>query len=180
MIYVSVIGDREFIRDTEVTRAKIPHYMMSMIEDMQSSIARLARQQAPGRLGDESVGSDPVFHAEGNYRGVVGVRPTPLHAKFVHEGTGVFGPKGVPYTLSKRPENPAPNFGVDRTGRINPAVGNVFKISDAKIGGNLFFFRREVTIKGQRAQPYLTEAFRLAEHTEVPLRVLRLVRQLTS
>lgn len=185
VIAMVVVGDKEFIRDADKTRSLMNHYIVSAIEDMQSTMARIARERAPGKLGEESVGVDGVVHAEGNYRGVVGVRNTPAHTRFVYFGTGVFGPTGKPYTMNKTQTNPAPNYGVDRTGRINPAVGNVFKIPAGNgrgfmIGGRPFYFRKQVTVQGQKPQPYLDEAFEIARNTEVPVRVLRLAKQITN
>ena len=177
MIHVVIIGDQKFYRDSAKTRAAVGHYILDAVGDISGSIASLARRFAPGTLG-ESVGTTPVVPMGNLFRGEVGVRREPRHAEFVHEGTGIYGPQRRPYTLTKKQTKGPPvtsEWGRDRTGRINPAVGNVFKIQAA--GGDIFF-RRKVTILGQRPQPYLTEAFELAKRTEVPLRIHRLARQI--
>ncbi len=175
MVHVIIIGDQRFYHDADRTRAQMGHYFLEAVGDISHSIADLARKFAPGTLGVESVGTEPATPMGNLYRAEVGVRDTPKHAKFVHGGTGVFGPLHRPYTLVRRQTHFAPDWGRDRTGRLNPAVGNVFKIT-SHLGE--IYFRRQVTIMGQRPQPYLIEAFDLAKHTEIPLRVRRLVRQL--
>lgn len=184
MVRVIIIGDSKFYRDVDKTTAAMPHYLMSAIGDMDSSIAQLARRRAPGNLGLESVGEEAAVPIGGNmYRGEVGVKNFPRHARFVHEGTGVFGPLHRPYTMVKRQTHFPPNWGIDRTGRPNPAVGNVFKIPALNgrgmdVGGAPHYFRREVTVMGQRPQPYLTEAFEAAKRSEIPMRIHRLAGQI--
>lgn len=177
MIHVVIVGDQKFYHDASQTRAQMGHFMLDAIGDMEQSIAGLARRFAPGKLGAAVRAEMPV--AVGNiYRGAVGVRREPRHAEFVHEGTGIYGPLHRPYTLTKRQTQGPPvtsEWGRDRTGRINPAVGNVFRITS---GGGDVYYRRRVTVQGQRPQPFLTEAFELAKRTEVPLRVQRLARQI--
>lgn len=183
MVNVIVIGDQRFYHDSARTRASMGHIIASALTDMEQSIAMLARKFAPGHLG-ESVGSEHAVPVGGNlYRAEVGVRNMPRHAKFVHEGTGMFGPLHRPYTIHKRQTHIGPEWGIDRTGRPNPAVGNVFKIPAGNgrgfsIEGMPYYFRKEVTITGQRPQPYLTEAFELAKRTEVPIRVKRLAHDI--
>lgn len=184
MVHVIIIGDQRFYRDVDKTTAEMPHYIMSAVGDMTNSIATLARRFAPGALGTESVGEQPVVPMGGNmYQGEVGVKRFPKHAQFVHGGTGMFGPLHRPYTMRKKMTNFPPNWGLDRTGRPNPAVGNVFKIPalngrGVMIGGAAHYFRNEVTVMGQRPQPYLTEAFDVAKRTEIPIRVHRLAHQI--
>jgi hypothetical protein len=175
MVRVVIIGDQKFYRDAARTRAGTPHYILDAVGDITQTIASLARRFAPGSLGLESIGTEPAVAAGNIYRAMVGVRDTPKHAKFVHGGTGVFGPLHRPYTITKKQTHFAPDWGIDRTGRMNPAVGNVFKITS---GHGEIYFRRQVTIMGQRPQPYLIEAFDLAKRSEVPLRVRHLARQL--
>lgn len=183
MIYVHVIGVQEFLRDGEKTLGAMPHYLMSALNDMGETIETLAKRLAPGKL-NLSVGRDRVLPHGGNfYQGQVGVKREPRHALFVHEGTGVYGPSKKPYTIRKTPQHPGPPWGLDRTGRPNPAVGNVLKIQAQNgrgfmIDGKAFYFRPEVTVMGQRPQPYLTEAFEAAKRSEIPFRVQRLAHQI--
>lgn len=175
MIHVKVVGDEKFYRDANSTIARSGHYLMEALDDISGTIGRLARAAAPGRLG-EAVGQTPVTSVGGDlYRGAVGVRRVPVHAKYVHEGTGVFGPLHRPYTIEKRQTNFPPNWGIDRTGRMNPAVGNVMRIV---AGDGDVYFRKRVTVQGQKPQPFLTEAFEIAKFSEIPLRVQRLARKI--
>ena len=153
MIHVVIIGDDAFVHDSEQQQAMIGHYILSAENDIDRSIEAIAKRFAPGALGMESVNEDPAIPHGGNlYEGDVGVRRFPRHAKFVHEGTGVYGPLHRPYTLYKRQEHVGPDWGIDRTGRRNPAVGNVFKIPAAggrgmMLKGGWHIFRKQVTIQ---------------------------------
>ena len=184
MIHVYVIGDDKFIHNSETTQAEMGHLILGAERDMENSIEALARRFAPGALGMESVGEDQPHPRGGNlYEGDVGVRYFPPHAKFVHQGTGVYGPTHMPITLYKRQTHFGPDWGLDRTGRPNPAVGNVFKIParggrGMMLAGGWHIFRKQVTIRGQHPQPFLSEAVAVAERTEIPMRVHRLARDI--
>lgn len=174
MVIVKVVGTERFYRDADRTIARTPHYMMEAMDDISRTIGRLARAAAPGKLG-EAVGENPAHPmGGGTFRGGVGVRRVPAHAKFVHGGTGIYGPLHRPFTIEKRQTNFPPNWGIDRLGRRNPAVGNVFKLTS---GDGEMYFRKKVESKGQRPQPFLTEAFEIAKHSEIPLRIQRLAHQ---
>jgi hypothetical protein len=175
MIHVTVIGDRPFYRDADKTISLTGHYLMEAMDDISGTIGALARAAAPGNLG-QAVGEGSAHPMGGNlYESTMGVRREPAHAKFVHEGTGIYGPLRRPYTIEKRQTNFGPNWARDRTGRLNPAVGNVFRITS---GAGDIYYRRRVTVLGQRPQPFLTEAFELAKRTTIPLRIQRLAHQI--
>jgi hypothetical protein len=175
VIQVKVVGEQRFYRDVDATIARTGHYLMEAMDDISGTIGRLARAAAPGALG-EAVGETPAHPmGGGHYRGGVGVRRFPKHAKFVHGGTGIYGPLHRPFVIEKQQTNFPPNWGIDRLGRRNPAVGNVLKLT---AGDGEVYFRKRVENKGQRPQPFLTEAFEIAKRSEIPLRIHRLARQI--
>jgi len=84
----------------------------------------------------------------------------PEYAKFVHEGTGIFGPNRKPYTAK------------------TPGKYMVFnRWSKARSSAKRFRF---LSIKGQRAQPYLREAFLQIEGSYVPARIQLLREQIAA
>src|ERR1043166_7404877 len=130
MIHVKVVGTERFFRDSDTTIARTKHYLMEAMDDIGGTIGRLARAEAPGQLGAEAVGQSNA-HSMGAdlYRGEVGVRGFPEDAQFVHGGTGIYGPLHRPFLIEKKQTNFPPNWGIDRLGRRNPAVGNVLKLT---------------------------------------------------
>lgn len=169
-VEVIVIGDDKYYRDVERTTAMMPHIFMSAIDDITASIGVLAQSFAPGNL-KLAVGREKAERTESQYRGAVGVKNDPHYTRYVYGGTGLYGPKRQAYTIIKRPGNPGPNWARDRTGRLNPAVGNVMKFQH----NGQIMFRSKVTVRGQRPQPFLHEAYGIVKHTEIPLRVRLLV-----
>ncbi len=75
------------------------------------------------------------------------VPKVPKYAKWVHDGTGVYGPRGVPITPRKAPFM-------------------VFNV-DGK------WFKRK-TVLGQQPQPFLKEALEDAERTIIPIKLAEL------
>lgn len=75
------------------------------------------------------------------------VPKVPKYARWVHDGTGVYGPRGVPITPRKAPFM-------------------VFNI-DGK------WFRKK-SVQGQQPQPFLREAMEDAERTVIPIKLAEL------
>lgn len=126
------------------------------IEDIADEIEELARENAPegptGRLKAHPVERRDLKRRVRGPGGLVvkselSVPDKPEHAKWVHDGTGVFGPRGaviVPRT--------APFMVFEYQGRIH----------------------RRKTVAGQSPQPYLREAMEEAERTIIPLKLAEL------
>jgi hypothetical protein len=95
-------------------------------------------------------------------RSTITVAEEPFYAKFVHDGTGIYGPKGTVITAHD-PDGfmtfPASRFPTAR-----------FKRKEYR-----FKF-----VKGQEAQPYLNKAFLLINSTYVPIRIERLRAQIAA
>lgn len=115
-----------------------------------------------GRFIKQSEFREPL-HVEGAIvgRSVLTVATEPFYAKFVHDGTGVYGP-------TKRPITPhTADFMVFPHSRFPTAV----------------FVRKTYRFKsvlGQKAQPYLTEAYLLIDRTYAPARVSQLRAELAA
>ena len=77
----------------------------------------------------------------------------PKYAKWVHDGTGVFGPRGVPITRRKAP----------------------FMVFfwEGK-------WHRRTEVAGQRPQPYLKEAVEAAQNTVIPIKLAELRAKLET
>jgi hypothetical protein len=126
------------------------------IEDIADEIEELARINAPeGPTGELKAHPVERRDLKRRVRGPGGlvvkselsVPDKPEHAKWVHDGTGIFGPR-------KRPITPrtAPFMVFEYQGRIH----------------------RRKTVQGQRPQPYLREAVEEAERTLIPIKLAEL------
>jgi len=140
---------------------KAQRLLRATIEDIADEIETLAREKAP--VDEGTLRLHPVDRKDLKRRvqgpgGLVvktelSVPKVPKYAKWVHDGTGIFGPKGVPITPRKAPFM-------------------VFQI-DGK-----WFKKKEV--KGQVPQPYLREALEEAELTIIPIRLAELRARLVE
>jgi hypothetical protein len=90
-------------------------------------------------FGGTDVSPGDVF-----YREIITVAEVPAHAKWVHNGTGIYGPHGSPIVPTHKPYL-------------------VFRINDR-------IFRKK-SVLGQPAQPFLLQAFRVADRSYVPFRL---------
>lgn len=100
-------------------------------------IATEARHRVPvltGHLG-RSISEDPQ-RMDGPLIVGGGVTAWAKYARFVHNGTGVYGPSGMPFVI--RPRNPAGVLHFFWNGRE--------------------IFAKSVTVKGMRGRPFLTNA----------------------
>ena len=86
------------------------------------------------------------------------VAKEPFYAKYVHDGTGIFGPKRKPYTAK------------------TPGKYMVFYYHKGITRKNF----RLLSVKGQRPQPYLIEAYLLIDRTYAPARVNLLRAELAA
>lgn len=97
------------------------------------------------------------------YRAVITVAEEPKHAKWVHDGTGVYGPTGNPITAR------------------NPDGYMVFHKSrwpTAKILVRTHY--RFKSVQGQPAQPYLDQAYLIVNSRIVPQRITRLQAEISA
>lgn len=162
------------------TSAEVDHLLRKATGDIAEKIERYAKTFAPeGETGElkahpvdvsEVLGrvetKAPLFGGGFAVQGPLGFIPgvgtsggktvshivielpeEPLHAVWVHEGTGEFGPHNSPI--------------------VSPSGG--FMIFRGRIG-----IVKTRSVKGQVAQPYLTEAYEFVDRTYVPKRVAQL------
>ena len=140
---------------------KAQRLLKATIEDIADEIETLAKQNVPidtGVLRQHPVDRKDLKRRVQGPGGLVvktelSIPAKPKYAKWVHDGTGIFGPKGVPITPRKAPFM-------------------VFQI-DGK-----WFKKKEV--KGQVPQPYLREALEEAELTIIPIRLAELRARLVE
>lgn len=129
----------------EVTIHKL---LVGALEDIQERIYDTARHLAPedtGILKREGIGKTPIRRIAPNiWRGTVGLKREPFYGIFVHDGTGIYGPRKSP---------------------IVPRTAPYLKFT---IGDRTF---RLKSVRGQEAQPFVTEAYRIVNDTYVPFRV---------
>ena len=140
---------------------KAQRLLKATIEDIADEIETLAKQNVPidtGVLRQHPVDRKDLKRRVQGPGGLVvktelSIPAKPKYAKWVHDGTGIFGPKGVPITPRKAPFM-------------------VFQI-DGK------WFKKK-TVLGQKPQPYLREALEQAENTIIPIRLAELRARLVE
>ena len=99
-----------------------------------------------GELSARGVGEfGPTKIAPNRWRAGVGLRKEPAHGIWVHDGTGIYGPR-------KSPIVPKP-----------PNKYLVFQIEDREF--------RLRSVKGQKPQPFMDEAYYIVNRTYVPAKV---------
>lgn len=128
-----------------------------LLQDALDDIALRIEYEAKGRAGfvtgnlKRNIGREPARRVGADtYEAKVGVRRTAPYGLWHHEGTGIFGA---------------------RRRRIRPLTGNVLVF---RIAGRLVFAR---SVKGQRANPFLREAFVETDALYVPARLRRLAEE---
>lgn len=171
----------------EVIHARAIHQVRDALDDIADFIEKEATVLAPlgetGELKAHAVerGDTLVGHAEANlpsFGGGFAVRgpggrfiagglgagtvvshielsipEEPKHARWVHQGTGIYGPRRSPIVP-----------------RTQPYM--IFRIDTR-------WFRMK-SVRGQTPQPYLTEAYIVANRTFIPYRIERLREQIAS
>lgn len=131
---------------------------------VEPGITQFARGGGPGVPGARGVGGRFIRGGAGLTPGELVARSTitlpaePKHAVWVHDGTGIYGPRGTP---------------------IVPRTHEFMHFDWIKgIRRKKGFMLREV--QGQKPQPYLTEAFLLINSIYVPARVELLRAQIAA
>lgn len=118
------------------------------LADIQNAIYVEAAAHAPGSL-ERAIERRRPATLKGGDQYVANIRLTnrPRHTRWVHEGTGLFGPRHTPI--------------VSRRGNIMQFTSNGRKV-----------FTRTTT--GQRPQPFFREAVEKIRHTYIPARIKQL------
>lgn len=98
-------------------------------------------------------------------RSTIALPTEPKHAIFVHNGTGIYGPKEEPY-------------GVTAAKKAEGITFMTFPRWSKARASRPFFRIKEV--QGQKAQPYLENAFLLIDRTYVPTRIQILRAQIAA
>jgi len=149
------------------------HLLKETVDDITDQIELEARERAPqGETGalkrhpvkrDEGfIGFESARTSTGEFaptKGTLVIRESltiprqPKHAKWVHDGTGIYGPL---HKLIKPRKQPYMIFEID---------GQEF---------------RRRFVRGQRPQPYLKEAFEFIDHTYTPVRLEILQAQINA
>jgi hypothetical protein len=140
---------------------KAVRLLRATIEDIADRIESQAIINAPEDTGElkahavERVDNKRRIQGPGGLvvRSVLSVPKTPVYAKWVHDGTGIYGPKGTP---------------------IVPKKANFMRF---QIDGKWFAKR---SVRGQRPQPYLKEAAETVERTYVPVKIAELRAKLET
>ena len=142
-------GD-EFVARLKAKSHEVGHLIQDALDDIALFIEGDAKGRAGFRTGNLRRNINRVHAKEtrpGHHEAVVGVSRTAPYGVWHHEGTGIFGAR-------RRP--------------IRPQTGNVLVFS---VGGRTVFAR---SVKGQRANPFMREAYRTAQATYAPGRVEKL------
>lgn len=134
---------------------KALRYLKEAVEDIADEIEATARELAPEDTGE--LKAHPVDRRDLKRRvqgpgglvvkSEISVPKVPVYAKWVHDGTGIYGPHGTPIVPRK---SPFMRFQID---------------------GKWF---AKKSVQGQQPQPYLKEAVEEVERTFVPVRLAEL------
>ncbi len=121
------------------------------LSDIKDKMAAEARDQIPvetGELKATGIGEfGPTKIGPGRWVAGVGLKKDPFYGIFVHDGTGIYGP---------------------RKSRIYPRTAPYLKFT---IDNRTFRVR---SVAGQEAQPFMDRAFEIVNARYVPARVERL------
>lgn len=135
---------------------KALRYLRQAIEDIADEIEAQARENAPegetGALKEHPVERRDLKRRVQGPGGLVvkseiSVPKIPVYAKWVHDGTGIYGPHGTPIVPRKAP------------------------FMRFQIDGKWF---AKAEVQGQQPQPYLKEAVEEVERTFVPVKLAEL------
>jgi HK97 gp10 family phage protein len=146
--FVIVVGDNELKAKMMAGSEEVKLLIKETVEDIAAESASVAQFLAPKRTGNlaQNITSTraSIDPAIGGYSATAGVRKTAPYARWVEEGTGIFGPHGTP---------------------IVPKVGNflIFKIGEKTIVTR--------SVKGQKGQHYMRRAFVQTRDVYTPLRL---------
>lgn len=144
------IGGEVFLLKARDAGDKNTLLLLDAAQDIADKIVDVAQGLAPkvtGELATKGIGAHVDHVRPGNVEVHAGLKKIPLHGKWVHEGTGLYG-------AFHRP--------------IVPTKGNVMAF-----GGNITKTFARV-VKGQKPQPFMTEATLLVENMYIPVRIREL------
>lgn len=106
-----------------------------------------------GPKGQFFFGGVDVTPGDVFYREIITVAERPVHAKWVHNGTGIYGPHRSPIVPRTKP----------------------FLVFQGKFGKIV-----TTSVRGQPAQPFLLNAYRIANRSYVPFRLMLLRGELAA
>lgn len=146
--YVIVL-DRGLEGRLKLAPGEIDRMSREALEDIGRYVVAAAKSVAPRRSGNlvRNISTGQVHRSSRGLELSVGVTRQAPYGRSVEEGTGIYGPKGVP---------------------IRPVTGN-FMVFEA--GGKLIHAR---TVKGQRAQRYMRKGLEAAEASYIEPRLQKL------
>lgn len=137
--------------DETIGGIRVDFLIRDTLDDIKNVLAGVARSQVPvdtGELRATAIGEfGPRKIAPGYWRAGVGLKKDPKYGIFVHDGTGIYGPRKSP---------------------IVPRTAPYLKFT---IGDRHFRLR---SVKGQEAQPFMDEAFFIINRFYVPFKVQEL------
>jgi len=134
--------------DETIGGFKVDALIKDTLTDIKDVLANVVRTRIPvdsGELRATAIGEfGPRKIAPGYWRAGVGLKKHPRYGIFVHDGTGIYGPRKSP---------------------IVPRTAPYLKFT---IGDRTFRLR---SVKGQEPQPFMDEAFFIINRTYVPFKV---------
>jgi hypothetical protein len=152
-IAINRAGARELELKLREQGLTLGHMIQDALDDVALFAEGEAKSHAPRKTGNlvRNIGRDRAeMTRPHHYSAAVGVARTAPYGIWVHEGTGLFG-------RMRRP--------------IRPLVGNVLAFD---VMGRSVFAR---SVKGQRANPFMREAYRVTRDTYLPARMKRLAEE---
>lgn len=157
--FVVVVGDKEFA--FKLSSHSPDKTAKEIVGDALLHLEMMAKSNAPNKLGNlmRAIGRSPVEKkGDDTYFGHVGVGPTAPYARFVEEGTGIYGPEKH---------------------YIKPLTGNflVWESSRSNRKDKKFFTQQ---VKGQKPQYYMKRAYEYIENSYLPAKIAAEANQLTD
>lgn len=160
-IHVEQHGDENIFDLIGKMPDKALRYLKAAIEDIADEIEAVATVNAPEDTGELKAHATERRDLKRRVQGPGGlvvkseisVPKVPVYAKWVHDGTGVYGPKATPIVPRRAP------------------------FMRFQIDGKWFAKR---SVLGQQPQPYLREAVEEVERTFVPVKLAELRAKLET
>ena len=154
-------GDKVFvvIPDVDLTLGsiKVDALIINTLDNIREELLETVHGLVPvdsGELARDGIGYNKAKKiTRRRYRAMVGLKKQPEHGIFVHDGTGIYGP---------------------RRSRIYPRTAPYLKFT---IGERTF---RLKSVAGQEPQPFMDEAYQIINRFFVPLEVQKLALALRS
>lgn len=149
-------GGEVLVAKMRLHAAEVDRLIKGAIDDMLLEVEGLAKLKAgfkTGNLRRNITRNRASSTGTGQHEGSVGVSRQAPYGVWTHEGTGLFGTRHAP---------------------IRPHTGNVLHF---RIGGRTLF---RPSVKGQRANPFIRDAFLEGNATYIPARVDKLGRDLAD